>query len=76
MKLSKYNIYNQSLHISLDLNVIIFNNEPHHKQNLSMPYANKQRHPHSLNSAFVVLCLDIIIPILAKFKILHSRYSL
>ena len=58
MKFSKYNIYNQSLHIWLDLNVrtetkIIFNNELHHKQNLSMPYANKQRHLHSLNSAFV-----------------------
>ena len=60
MKLSKYNIYNQSLHIWLDLNVrtetkIIFNNEPHHKQNLSMPHANKQKHLDSHNSAFVVI---------------------
>ena len=43
-------------------------------ENLFMPYANKKgadqpAHPHSLISAFVVRCLESIIPVLAKSKI-------
>ena len=39
-----------------------------------MPYTNNKKadqsaHPHSLISAFVVRCLDSIIPIFAKFEI-------
>ena len=39
-----------------------------------MSYANNKgtdqpAHPHSLINAFVVRCLDSIVPILAKFKI-------
>ena len=44
-----------------------------------MPYANKKdadqpAHPRSLISAFVVRCLDSIIPVLAKPEI--SRFCL
>ena len=50
--------------------------EPRHekRENLFMPYANNKgadqpAHTRSLISAFVVRCLDSIIPLLAKSKI-------
>ena len=44
--------------------------EPRHEKNLFLPHANNKgtdqhAHPHSLISAFVISCLDSIIPILA-----------
>ena len=44
--------------------------EPRHENTMSMPYANTKgtdqpAHPHSLNSVFVVRCLDSIAPLLA-----------
>ena len=47
-------------------------NEPHHEETCLMSYANNKdtgQHPRSLISAFVVRCLDSIIPILAIYKI-------
>ena len=53
--------------------------EPCHEKMCFMQYANNRgadqpAHPRSLSSAFVVCCLDSIIPILVKFKI--SRLKL
>ena len=46
--------------------------EPRHEKNLFMPYANNKgadqpAHPRSLISAFVVRCLDSIIPVVAIY---------
>ena len=43
-------------------------NEPRHNKNLFMPNANnnsayKPTHPRSLNSVFIIRCLDSIVPI-------------
>ena len=49
-------------------------------ENLSMPYANNKgadqpAHLHSLISAFVVCCLGIIIPVLAKYNLSFHNSS-
>ena len=48
--------------------------EPGHEKTCLMPYANNKgadqpAHPRSLISAFVVRCLDSVVPTLAKPKI-------
>ena len=56
------------------ITIYITLNEPHHGKTCLMPYANNKgtdqsAYPRSLISAFVIRCLDSIIPILVKAKI-------
>ena len=59
------------IHISPEKYHII---QPGHEKTCLIPYANNKgadqpAHPRSLISAFVVRCLDSVVPILAKSKI-------
>ena len=69
-KFAIYKIYNNKLHSYLKINIIWATSW----ENLFMPYANNKgadqpAHPRSLISAFVVHCLDSIIPLVSLFKI-------
>ena len=81
-----FRIFTVSLIVSLTYGCVLLLwyfvvlNEPDHEKMCLMPYANNKgadqpAHPRSLISAFVVRCLDSIIPILAISKVSFCSWA-